>query len=170
MKYTKTNTTIITTKIHLQNFSAGPVTSHNVETLSTIITRDVGPIKPTKPDIMTKNLVFGSFLHKLCWLIMQNMSDTTTELYRLFRNIKIYNIKSSWCTKLKQTAKNQIEPQAPRLVVPFLIIFSFWTTQKCILLAISPSLPTRYQGCPAKYALWAKENSYSSREWSKTSF
>ena len=61
MKYTKTNTTITTTKIHLQNFSAGPVTSHNVETLSTIIICDVGPIKPTKPDIMTKILVFGSF-------------------------------------------------------------------------------------------------------------
>ena len=82
-------------------------------------------------------------------LIMQDMWDTTTKPYRLFRKIEIYNIKSSWCTILKKTAKKQIEPQAPLLVMPFLIIFSFWSTQKCLLQAFSPSLPTRYQGCPA---------------------
>ena len=102
--------------------------------------------------------------------IMQNMIITTTNSLRLFRNIKICNMKSSWCTKLKKTAKNQIEPQAPLLVVPFLIIFSLGTTQKCFLQALSPSLPTTYQYCLTKYTLWAKENSYISIEWSKTSF
>ena len=101
---------------------------------------------------------------------MQNMSDTTINSLRLFRTIKICNMKSSWCTKLKKMAKTQIEPDTPLLVVPFLIIFSLGITEKCFLQVLSPSLTARYQGCPAKYAVWAKENSYNLTEWSKTSF
>ena len=74
--------------------------------------------------------LFGSFKNALFWFLNDPAwLGNVAKWLKTFSTITICNIKSSWCTKLKKTAKNQIEPQAPCLVVPFLIIFSFGTTQ-----------------------------------------
>ena len=110
----------------------GLLTSKNVEkhfALSSFAISDESnqPNLTKRPETSIWALFCISYANKLCrtWAI------PTPNRLRLFRNIKIFNMKTSWCTKLMKMAKNQIETQAPLLVVPFLIIFSLGTPQKC---------------------------------------
>ena len=70
-------------------------------------------------------------IQKCIFLIFEwsSMSHIMAKLLRPFSIVKICNIKLIRWTKLEKMANIQIDPQAPLLVVPFLIRFTPGETQ-----------------------------------------